>query len=88
MEQWQPARLRTFHGIANIGEPISDEDLSILLGRVVMVREAKPSELALREYRADGCDGTRFFEIHPDSVKGTAHRGSIVFVCEHEILTD
>lgn len=88
MHEWQPARLKAVHSMANVGDPLPQEEIDLLERRVVRVKAGKPSPNALREYRADGCDAKRFFFINPEDLKGTMNENDIVWVCEHEILTD
>lgn len=87
MSEWQPARIRIVHDIApEATEAIPDELLAEWNGRIVRIRPLSISQMgrSLRDYREDGCDGQKFYEIHPDDVVD----GCGQVACEHEILTD
>lgn len=52
---------------------------------VIRIREEEPSFWVRSRYVERGCDGKRFFLVHPDDAHDKRGRE---FVCEHEILTD
>jgi hypothetical protein len=58
------------------------------VGIKVRVREATPSPMMIREYRAVGCDSKRFFHVKHEDIFPVLHRTGIGWMCEHEILTD
>jgi hypothetical protein len=83
--EWQPARLVLFHKYEpGATDYRTDSEISAIEWRVVRVRPAIPSQWpqGVRDYRAEGCDAVRFYEIHPADI------GCLAIVCEHEILTD
>lgn len=82
MNEWQPARMTPAHGVA----PRAQEKVDFLKSRVIRIRPAKISKWALLWHRSVGCNAEKFFEVHPDD--NPPFKKTILFFCEHEILTD
>ena len=86
---WQPARLIVVPGKSGDAEDyLAQDDMRRITSRIVFIRKAEPTFLALKDYREEGCDAKVFYEIRPDAMDGTPNEGGCMFVCEHEVLTD
>lgn len=82
--EWQPARLRRFHGqnSPERGKYRNDKEFKEIEATIVMARPY--SRLGSLEYLRMECDcpdGKSFYDVIVPS-------GRMAIVCEHEILTD
>jgi hypothetical protein len=88
MSDWQPARVKSYHRQFSTQSRnyVPQEEADIVERKVVRVKPISTFECinAIADYRADGCDATRFFILHPDD----CIPGAGQIVCEHEVFTD
>jgi hypothetical protein len=76
--QWQPAILRAFHG--------ADEGRKELSFIRAMIKPGEAPPHILEFYRRENkCESLNFFIVH-EQYRGAA--SDMMWVCEHEILTD
>ena len=81
MSEWQPARIITPHGYR-----VSTELVKKLSASIIRVRPMEPPAWVVESHSKFGCNAEKFYRVHPDDEpKGD---GSILVLCEHEILTD
>jgi hypothetical protein len=84
MDEWQPARLKSFHSMntPEAGAYLEKGDISLIESAVVKYRPVpRRYDIAYCRREADCPDGTRFFEVILPS-------GEIAIACEHELLAD